>query len=125
MRPLLVQFLVLVSKWLISTAIKRWSSYNWFCSLAATDHNLKIMKVVLSKDSYTYKFSVDNKVFRVEVFREENKIGEWYTTKPSSHIPLLVEHVLRSDIPKDFPSEVPSLLIGYFNMSMFHKLNVD
>lgn len=81
------------------------------------------MKVVLSKDSYIYKFSVENKMFRVEVFRDDKKIGEWYTTKPSSHIPLLVEHVLRSDISKDFPSEVPSLLIGYFNMTMFHKLN--
>lgn len=81
------------------------------------------MKVVLSKNPYTYKFSVENKVFRVEVLRDEKKIGEWYTTKPSSHIPLLVEHVLRSDIPKDFPSEVSSLLIGYFNMTMFHKLN--
>lgn len=83
------------------------------------------MKVVLSKDSYTYKFSVENKVFRVEFYREEKKIGEWYTTKPSSHIPSLVEHVLRSDISKDFPSEVPSLLIGYFNMNMFRKLNKE
>lgn len=83
------------------------------------------MKVVLSKDSYTYKFSVKNKVFRVEVYRDEKKIGEWYTSKPSSHIPILVERVLRSDISKDFPSEVPSQLIGYFNMTMFRKLNEE
>lgn len=81
------------------------------------------MKVVLSKDGYTYKFSVDgNKCFRVEVFKDDKKVGEWYTTKPSSHIPVLVEHVLRSSISKDFPTEWPLLLYGYFNMTMFHKL---
>lgn len=81
------------------------------------------MKVVLSKDGYTYKFGVAaNKCFRVEVFKDDKKVGEWYTTKPSSHIPVLVEHVLRSSLSKEFPTEWPLLLYGYFNMTMFHKL---
>lgn len=84
--------------------------------------NRRIMKVVLSKDGYSYKFSVEGKIFRVEVFRDDKKVGEWYTTKPSSHIPVLVEHVLRSSLSKEFPTEWPLLLYGYFNMTMFHKL---
>lgn len=84
--------------------------------------NRRIMKVVLSKDGYSYKFSVEGKIFRVEVFRDDKKVGEWYTTKPSSHIPVLVEHVLRSSFSKEFPTEWPLLLYGYFNMTMFHKL---
>lgn len=84
--------------------------------------NRRIMKVVLSKDGYSYKFSVEGKMFRVEVFKDDKKVGEWYTTKPSSHIPVLVEHVLRSSLSKEFPTEWPLLLYGYFNMTMFHKL---
>lgn len=92
------------------------------CGQAVTGLKFRIMKVVLSKDGYCYKFSVEGKMFRVEVFKDDKKVGEWYTTKPSSHIPVLVEHVLRSSISKDFPTEWPLMLYGYFNMTMFHKL---
>ncbi len=94
------------------------------CSVARALQGLnrRIMKVVLSKDGYSYKFSVEGKMFRVEVFKDDKKVGEWYTTKPSSHIPVLVEHVFRSSLSKEFPTEWPLMLYGYFNMTMFHKL---
>lgn len=73
------------------------------------------MRVSLSKDDSKFTFEINKGVMDVTLYDKGQFIRSWSINGLSSHVPLVIEHVLR-DIAPSFPSEWQKLCYGYLNV---------
>lgn len=70
------------------------------------------MRVSLLKDDYRFTFEIIKGVMNVTSYKKGKFICSWSINSPSSHVPVVIEHILR-DIAPSFPSEWLHVCYGY------------
>lgn len=73
------------------------------------------MRVSLSKDDYKFTFEITQGVMNVTSYNKGKFICSWSINSPSSHVPVVIEHILR-DIAPSFPTEWYHVCFGYLNI---------
>lgn len=73
------------------------------------------MRVSLSKDDYKFTFEIIQGVMTVTSYNKGKFVCSWSVNSPSSHVPLVIEHILR-DIAPSFPDEWRNVCYGYLNV---------
>lgn len=72
------------------------------------------MRISLQKEGYKFTFEVNKGVMKVTSYRFGKFLCSWSVSSPSSHVPLVIEHIIR-DVSPAFPTEWYYVCIGYLN----------
>lgn len=72
------------------------------------------MNLSISKNEYTFRFRIVSKEGQSEcvVTRNAVTLARFTFQHPNSHVPLIVEHIIR-DHSNEFPSEWIHIALGY------------